>query len=211
MLSLLIRRELRASLRSPHTLLQPVLFFTLTICLFPLASGADNEALARIAPAALWIALLLAALLASEQLFAEDYADGTLSQDRIHLHELWQLLAAKLAAAWLRFTLPLLAVLPLLALMLHIPATKLPAMAALLALGSLPLLLVGTLGAVLTLAQSHSTFLRFLIVVPLYIPVLIIGITASHGHYALLGAFNLFALITIIPFGTLAIRAQGLP
>ena len=98
MLSLLIRRELRASLRSPHTLLQPVLFFTLTICLFPLASGADNEALARIAPAALWIALLLAALLASEQLFAEDYADGTLSQDRIHLHELWQLLAAKLAA-----------------------------------------------------------------------------------------------------------------
>ena len=100
MLSLLIRRELRASLRSPHTLLQPVLFFTLTICLFPLASGADNEALARIAPAALWIALLLAALLASEQLFAEDYADGTLSQDRIHLHELWQLLAAKLAAAW---------------------------------------------------------------------------------------------------------------
>ena len=171
MLSLLIRRELRASLRSPHTLLQPVLFFTLTICLFPLASGADNEALARIAPAALWIALLLAAL-------------------------------------------------PLLALMLHIPATKLPAMAALLALGSLPLLLVGTLGAVLTLAQSHSTFLRFLIVVPLYIPVLIIGVTASHdsllglainGHYALLGAFNLFALITIIPFGTLAIRAQGLP
>ena len=144
MLSLLIRRELRASLRSPHTLLQPVLFFTLTICLFPLASGADNEALARIAPAALWIALLLAALLASEQLFAEDYADGTLSQDRIHLHELWQLLAAKLAAAWLRFTLPLLAVLPLLALMLHIPATKLPARAALLALGSLPLLLVGT-------------------------------------------------------------------
>ena len=211
MLSLLVRRELRASLRSPHTLLQPVLFFTLTICLFPLASGADNEALARIAPAALWIALLLAALLAS---------DGTLSQDRIHLHELWQLLAAKLAAAWLRFTLPLLAVLPLLALMLHIPATKLPAMAALLALGSLPLLLVGTLGAVLTLAQSHGTFLRFLIVVPLYIPVLIIGVTASHdsllglainGHYALLGAFNLFALITIIPFGTLAIRAQGLP
>ena len=120
----------------------------------------------------------------------------------------------------MRFTLPLLAVLPLLALMLHIPATKLPAMAALLALGSLPLLLVGTLGAVLTLAQSHSTFLRFLIVVPLYIPVLIIGVTASHdsllglainGHYALLGAFNLFALITIIPFGTLAIRAQGLP
>ena len=49
---------------------------------------------------------------------------------------------------------------------------------------------------------------------------LIIGVTASHdsllglaisGHYALLGAFDLFALLTIIPFGALAIRAQALP
>jgi len=127
---------------------------------------------------------------------------------------------AKLAAAWLRFTLPLLAMLPLLALMLHIPAANIPATAALLALGSLPLLLIGALGAVLTLTQTHGTFLRFLIVVPLYIPVLIIGVTAGHdnllgltigGHYALLGAFSLFALITIIPFATLALKAQHLP
>ena len=169
---------------------------------------------------ALWITLQLAALLAGEQLFAADYADGTLSQDRLHLPDLWLLLPAKLAAAWLRFTLPLLAILPLLALMLHIPATNIPATAALLALGSLPLLLIGALGAVLTLAQTHGTFLRFLIVVPLYIPILIIGVTAGHdnllglaigGHYALLGAFSLFALITIIPFATLALKAQHLP
>ena len=156
MLATLIRRELHTSLRNPQTILQPLLFYTLTIILFPLASGADNDTLLRTAPAALWIALLLAALLAGEQLFAADYADGTLSQDRIHLPDLWLLLPAKLAAAWLRFTLPLLTVLPLLAMMLHIPAAKMPALAALLALGSLPLLLVGTLGAVLTLAHSHG-------------------------------------------------------
>ena len=219
MLATLIRRELHTSLRNPQTILQPLLFYTLTIILFPLASGADNDTLLRIAPAALWIALLLAALLAGEQLFAADYADGTLSQDRLHLPDLWLLLPAKLAAAWLRFTLPLLAILPLLALMLHIPATNIPATAALLALGSLPLLLIGALGAELTLAQTHGTFLRFLIVVPLYIP-LLIGVTAGHdnllglaigGHYALLGAFSLFALITIIPFATLALKAQHLP
>ena len=220
MLTILIRRELHTSLRNPQTILQPLLFYTLTIILFPLASGADNDTLLRTAPAALWIALLLAALLAGEQLFAADYADGTLSQDRLHLPDLWLLLPAKLTAAWLRFTLPLLAMLPLLALMLHIPAANIPATAALLALGSLPLLLIGALGAVLTLTQTHGTFLRFLIVVPLYIPVLIIGVTAGHdnllgltigGHYALLGAFSLFALITIIPFATLALKAQHLP
>ena len=134
MLATLIRRELHTSLRNPQTILQPLLFYTLTIILFPLASGADNDTLLRIAPAALWIALLLAALLAGEQLFAADYADGTLSQDRLHLPDLWLLLPAKLAAVWLRFTLPLLAILPLLALMLHIPAANIPATAALLAL-----------------------------------------------------------------------------
>ena len=220
MLAILIRRELHTGLRNPQTILQPLLFYTLTIILFPLATGADNDTLIRTAPAALWIALLLAALLAGEQLFAADYADGTLSQDCLHLPDLWLLLPAKLAAAWLRFTLPLLAILPLLALMLHIPAAHLPTTAALLALGSLPLLLIGALGAVLTLAHTHGTFLRFLIVVPLYIPVLIIGVTAGHddllglaigGHYALLGAFALFACITIIPFATLALKAQPLP
>ena len=220
MLTTLIRRELHTSLRNPQTILQPLLFYALTIILFPLATGADNDTLLHTAPAALWIALLLAALLAGEQLFSADYADGTLSQDRIHLPDLWLLLPAKLTAAWLRFTLPLLFILPLLTLMLHIPAAHIPATAALLALGSLPLLLIGALGAVLTLAQTHGTFLRFLIVVPLYIPILIIGVAAGHdnllglaisGHYALLGAFSLFALITIIPFATLALKTQHLP
>ncbi|MDO4644133.1 MAG: heme exporter protein CcmB [Cardiobacteriaceae bacterium] len=220
MLNLLIRREIRNNLRNPQSILQPVLFFILTICLFPLAIGADNDALTHIASAALWIVLLLAALLASEQLFNEDYADGTLSQDYIHLDEFWQLLLAKLITAWLRFALPLLAALPILALMLHIPINHWFSIAGLLALGSLPLLLIGMLGAVLTLAQNHSTFLRFLIVVPLYIPILIIGVIATHdtllslsikGHYALLGAFTLFSLITVLPFSTLALKVQNLP
>ena len=165
------------------------------------------------------VAALLAALLAGEQLFASDYQDGTLSQDALHI-PLWQLVAVKIAAAWLRFVLPLLLALPLIAIMLHLPFARLPLTAALLAIGSLALLLIAGIGAALTLGQTQATFLRYLIVIPLYLPVLIIGVTASadhfmglpvHGHTALLAAFALFSLIGMIPFTALALRTQALP
>ena len=215
----LLIRELLVTWRNPQLIFQPLLFFILTLCLFPIALGTDSNTLSHIAPAAVWIALLLAALLAGEQLFAADYQDGTLSQDALHI-ALWQLVIIKIAAAWLRFVLPLLLALPLVAVMLHIPAARLPMTAALLAIGSLALLLIAAIGAALTLAQSQATFLRYLIVIPLYLPVLIIGVTASadhfmglpiHGHAALLAAFTLFSLIGMVPFTALAIRAQSLP
>lgn len=219
MIRTLLARELRVTWRNPQLLFQPLLFFILTLCLFPIGLGTDNATLARIAPAAVWIALLLAALLAGEQLFAADYQDGTLSQDAIHL-PLWLLVAVKILAAWLRFVLPLLIALPLIALMLHIPANRLPTTALLMTIGSLALLLIAAIGAALTLTQSQATFLRYLIVIPLYLPVLIIGVTASAdhflglpvlGHAALLAAFTLFSLLGMIPFTALAIRAQPLP
>ncbi|UJF24732.1 heme exporter protein CcmB [Suttonella sp. R2A3] len=219
MLKLLIQRELHTAWRNPQRLLQPLLFFILTLCLFPIALGIDEATLRASAPAALWLALLLAALLAGEQLFYEDYHDGTLSQDRVHLEDLWLLPLAKLIAAWLRFTLPLLLCLPLMAMLLHIKVDTLPALGALIALGSLSLLLIAMLGAALTVSQAQSTFLLFLIVVPLYIPVLILGVSAANsitiglpfmGLFALLGAFALFAALVMIPFATLALKTQNL-
>lgn len=220
MLILFIRRELIANWRNPQSIIQPLVFFALTLCLFPISLGADNQALQNSAPAALWLALLLATLLGAEQLLRSDFNDGTLSQDRIHLEDLWLSIAAKIIAAWLRFILPLLLCLPLFAFMLHIPLGVLPQLTVLLMLGSLCLLLTGTIGAALTLGESHNSFLLFLIVVPFYIPALIIGVQATHdvllgfsgtGQMALLGALMLFSLLIALPFSSMAIKAQALP
>lgn len=220
MFTLLIRRELIANWRNPQIIFQPIVFFALMLCLFPISLGADNQALQNSAPAALWLALLLATLLGSEQLLRSDFTDGTLSQDCLHIQELWIAIAAKIIAAWLRFILPLLLLLPLFALMLHIPLNALPYIIALLMLGSLCLLLTGTIGAALTLGESHNSFLLFLVVVPFYIPALIIGVNATQdillgfsatGQIALLGALMLFSLLIALPFSSMAIKAQALP
>lgn len=220
MLLRLLHRELLLTWRNLHSLLQPLLFFALTTLLYPIALGTDAESLRRSAPAALWLSLTFATLLASESLYHQDYQDGTLSQDRLSPTPLWISLSAKLLAAWLRFILPLLLILPLLALMLRLPFNNLATTGILLSLSSASLLLIASIGATLTLHPTHPIFLRYLIVLPLYIPTLIVAISAHrhslsglaiNGYYALLSALAIFSALLAIPFSALAIKNQPLP
>lgn len=220
MLTHLIKRELKNTLRKPQQIIQPIIFYSLTLCLFPLALGADKNSLQTITPAALWISLLLATLLATQTLFQEDYEDGTLSQDIIHIDPLSLGIASKISIAWLRFILPLYLIMPLFCLMFHIPLQKLPVLLLLLSLGSASLFFIGAIGAAITLSESQQNFLLFLIVLPFYFPALIIGVKAtqdaliglpSSGTSALLGALMLFSLLLSLPFTALALRAQNLP
>ena len=55
-----LRRDLRLVWRRRGDALQPVLFAVMVISLFPLALGAEPALLGRVAPAVLWIAILLA-------------------------------------------------------------------------------------------------------------------------------------------------------
>ena len=213
----LLRREALSARRNHQALLQPLVLYALLVCLFPLALGADEDSLVKLAPAALWLPLLLATVLAAEQLLAADRACGQLSQDVLHL-ELWLLLLAKIIIAWLRLVLPLL-LLPLLSLLLHLPPARLPGLLALLTLASLALLSLAAIGASLTLGAARATFLQLLIVLPLQIPLLLLGVMASRdylhglaigGYYALLGALALFSLLCALPFGSLALRSHSL-
>ena len=53
-------------------------FFACVVTLVPLGVGADLKLLARIAGGVLWVAAVLAALLALDRLFQADYEDGSL-------------------------------------------------------------------------------------------------------------------------------------
>ena len=59
-----------------------VVFFLILVSLTPFAIGPDLNLLARIGPAILWIAALLATLLGLDRLFQADADDGSL--DLLH-------------------------------------------------------------------------------------------------------------------------------
>ncbi|MGC9957640.1 heme exporter protein CcmB, partial [Roseiarcus sp.] len=53
-------------------------FFLILVAVMPFALGPDLDLLARLGPAILWIAALLATLLGLDRLFQADHEDGSL-------------------------------------------------------------------------------------------------------------------------------------
>ncbi len=110
----LIRRDLILSLRQGGGAGTALGFFLTVVVLLPLGLGPDQALLQRIAPGALWIALLLSVLLSADRIFQQDFEDGSLD---IHGHGA---LAARTRGArqgvahWLSASLPLAIAAPLL-------------------------------------------------------------------------------------------------
>ena len=215
----LLQREFLIHLRNISQIIWSLVFFILTLCLFPLALGADKKLLLEVAPAALWITLILAILPASENLLKEDYNDGSLSQDYIHI-DLYLVLIAKIFVSWLKFIIPIILVLPLATLFLNLSLIQLPIISLQIIIGSLGLFLLGSLASTLILSGTENRFLLFLIVMPFFIPLLIFGVSATKdlilelpylAKMAILLALSLFYILIILPFSVLAIKSQNLP
>ena len=171
----LIVRDLTLLWRRRGDALQPALFALLVVVLFALALGAEPAALARAAPAVLWLSVLLAGLLALDTLFRGDAEDGSLDQWLLAPVPLAWLVLVRTAMHWATTALPLLVATPLLAELMHLPARELPVLMASLALGTPVLSLLGAVVAALTVGMRRAGILVALLALPLYVPVLVFG------------------------------------
>ena len=168
-------RDLLLALRRRGDVATALLFFVIVASLFPLGVGAQPNLLREIAPGVIWVAALLSSLLSLRRLFESDHADGTLEQILLGAAPLGVVVLAKAAAHWLASGLPLVAIAPVIALQYDLPAVLYPVLALSLALGTPVLSLIGAIGAALTLGLRGGGVLLALLVLPLYVPVLILG------------------------------------
>jgi heme exporter protein B len=209
---LVMLRDLTLAFRKRGEIVQPLAFFAIVTLLFPLAISPELSRLREVAPGVLWIAALLASLLALEFLFRDDAHDGTLEQYALSGQSLTWLLFAKTAAHWLLTGLPLALMAPLAALSLGVPGAAVPGIVAGVTIGTVALSLIGSIGAALTLGIRRSGVLLALLTLPLSLPVLIFGARASelaiHGapygaELELLGALAILG-VTLAPLAAAA-------
>jgi heme exporter protein B len=179
-----MRRDLTLVWRRRGDAINPLLFALIVVALFPLAVGPEPATLQRMAAGVVFVALLLAGLLALDTLFRGDYEDGSLEQLVLAPHPLSLLLACKIAVHWLTTSLPLIVVAPLLAELLHLPHAVLPVLLVALALATPLLSLIGAVCVALTVGMHRSGMLLALLVLPLYVPVLIFGAGACNAAQA---------------------------
>lgn len=169
------RRDLRLVWRRRGDAAQPMLFAVMVVALFPLALGADPQQLARIAPGVLWVAVLLAGLLALDSLYRGDLEDGSLEQMLLAPVPLAWLIAVRVAVHWVTTALPLVLLTPVLAELLYLPGELLPVLLVSLLLGTPLLSLLGAVVAALTVGIRRSGMLLALLALPLFLPVLVFG------------------------------------
>jgi heme exporter protein B len=177
----LLRRDLLLLWRQRADALNPLLFALMVATLFPLALGPEAQMLSRVAGGIVWVTVVLASLLSLDALFRGDAEDGSLDQLAVSGQPLALLAGARILAHWLGTGLPLTLVAPLLAYMLGLDTSALPALVAALALGTPLLSLVGACCAALTVAMRRSGILLSLLVLPLTVPVLIFGAGAVEA------------------------------
>ncbi|WP_418319429.1 heme exporter protein CcmB [Piscinibacter sakaiensis] len=206
----LVGRDLRLAARRRVDVLLPLAFFTVAVSLFPLGVGPETETLRQIAPGVVWVCALLAAMLSVTQLYAGDFADGSLEQMLLSGESSLSIAAAKALAHWLLTGLPLVLAAPVFGLLFDMHQPAIAALVAGLLLGTPILSLLGGLGAALTLGLRSAGVLLILLIVPLCIPALIFGTGAvaaveagldAQGHYSLLGALLIFTAL-VAPWAT---------
>lgn len=208
----LLWRDIRIALRAGGGFGLGIAFFLILCTLVPFGVGPQAEILSRIAPGILWVGALLACLLSLDRVFALDFEDGSLDLLATAPLPLEGVVAVKAAAHWLTTALPLVAAMPVLGLLLHLPAAALPWALASLALGTPALSMLGAFGAALTVGVRRGGLLLSALVLPLYIPTLIFGAeTVRLGAagqdpatpLALLAGITL-AVVAAIPFAAAA-------
>jgi len=177
----LFQRDLRLSVRIGGSALVGVLFFLAVVTVIPFGIGPDLNLLARIGPAILWIGALLATLLGLDRLFQADREDGTLDLMLMAGRPLELLVLIKCLAHWVATGLPLVVAAPLLGIFLNLDPVAMGAVTLTLLVGTPALTLIGAIGASLTVSLRRGGLLLAVLVVPLAIPVLIFGVSATDA------------------------------
>ena len=180
-------RDLLLAWRRRGDVATALLFFLIVASLFPLGVGAEPELLRAIGPGVIWVAALLSSMLSLGRLFEADHADGTLEQLALAAAPLAVVVSAKALAHWLAAGLPLVAIAPLLALQYGLEAELYGVLVISLLLGTPVLSLIGAIGAALTLGLRGGGVLLALLVLPLFVPVLVLGAGAVEMAAAGLG------------------------
>ena len=206
------RRDLLLAWKRPGDILNPLFFFAMVSTLFPLGTGPSAEQLKFSGPGVLWVAALLATLVSLHTLFLQDHEDGSLDQFLVSPQPLPALVLGKTISHWLTSGVPLVLVTPIIAIAYRMTFDVIWVLMITLAFGTISLSLLGSVGAALTVGLHRATALLSLLILPLAMPILIVGAGAvslaagnegmSGGVY-FLGAYAIGAL-SLAPYATAA-------
>ncbi|HFL8824342.1 MAG TPA: heme exporter protein CcmB [Candidatus Azoamicus sp. OHIO1] len=179
------------------------LFFTIITSLFVFILHDEDIFLRKIGVSVIWINVLLSILLSLDSLFKVDYNSGILEQLVLSSYPLSFLIFLKIIALWVSLFFPLVILGPLLGFFFGLYLDEAGILFLSLLLGTPVLTVLGVIGVTLILALNKGSILLTIIILPLYIPVLIFGISSilffMDGYFPV-GHFSILLFFSIVSF-----------
>lgn len=194
----ILSRDLKLYARNAGETVRPLIFFVMISSLFPIALRLPPQTLSEFAPAIIWIAAMLAIIVSLDNLLQRDFEDGSLEELLLSPYSLNLLLFGKLCAHWLIIALPILLISPLLGIALNLPPKGFIGLMASLSIGLPTLSLLAAIGGALTVGLRQGGLFLALLVLPLMLPVLLFGVSATWAASQLLPFIAELALLTAL-------------
>ena len=173
-------KELRTELRSRELLITTGVFALMVVVLFSFSFDPTREESRRFGPGLLWIAFLFASSLMLQPAFLREQANDTLMALRLAPIPSYAILLGKLLANFLFLAITECLLLPAFAVLYNVSImSAIPALALVCALGTLAIVVPGTLFSAVTAHARMRELLLPLLLLPVLVPVLIAATEAT--------------------------------
>ena len=183
--SVLLGKELRTEFRSRELLTTTVVFILMIIVLFSFTFDPTREESRHFGPGLLWLAFLFAASLMLQPGFLREQTNDTLSALRLSVSDPFAIFLSKLCANTLFLLITELLLLPIFAVLYNVPLLAVvPQLALVLFLGSLGLSVTGTTLSAISAQARMRELLLPLLLLPLLTPLLIASTEATAALFA---------------------------
>lgn len=213
-----IQREYLVYMRQKKSWLNALIFFILILIFFPLTMPSDARLLHLIGPGVIWIAVLLSGLLSAERLFQSDYDDGVIEIWLASGYPISALVLAKIVMHWMVSIIPILILSPILSMLFGFGRHDTVVLLLSLLFGTPAIVMLCSFAAAFSTSLQQKGLLMGLILLPLTIPVMILGsitMTTSmnsmpaNGYLAYLLALSCLT-ITMLPFAIASVIKAGM-
>lgn len=183
--AILLAKELRLEFRTRELLMGTVIFVLVVIVLFSFAfdpTAADSR---RYGPGLLWIAFLFAGSLMLHPSFAREQANQTLDALRMAPISAFAILLGKMLANFVFLAIAEVVLVPVFAVLYNVSLTPVAGRLALvLALGTLGLVITGTVFSAVSAHARMRELLLPLLLLPILAPLLIAAVEATASLLA---------------------------
>jgi len=176
----ILAKEVRTELRTRELLVTTAVFALMVVVLFSFSFDPTHEEARRFGPGLLWIAILFASSLMLQPAFLREQANDTLLALRLAPVPPFAILLGKILANFLFLAVTECLLLPAFAVLYNVSMlASLPGLILVLVLGTLAIVVPGTLFSAVTAHARMRELLLPLLLLPVLVPVLIAATEAT--------------------------------